>query len=188
MPHNLYLHSRSFRRASTSNRLEGKREAIKFATLDSTVALMFALFINAAIPVVALPPFTEGHSVAEIQDRHKLLAPVLGVRLASTLFAWRCWLPVRIHAHARWPADRDGRLSQYPPPPWLRRLITRLIAIVPALSSRFLRESGTAQLIVSARSCSACNFPSRIPLTYSRLIGERWASFANPTWLKLIAC
>src|SRR5882672_12175554 len=88
MPHNLYLHSSIVQTRKFEQTLGGKREAVKFATLDSTVALMFALFINAAILIVAAATFhgTE-HKVAEIQDAHKLLSPVLGVTMASTFFA-----------------------------------------------------------------------------------------------------
>jgi manganese transport protein len=88
MPHNLYLHSSIVQTRKYEPTPEGKREAIKFATIDSTVALMFALFINAAILIVSAATFHgTTHEVAEIQDAHKLLSPVLGVSIASTLFA-----------------------------------------------------------------------------------------------------
>src|SRR4026209_94149 len=89
MPHNLYLHSSIVQTRKYEQSTAGKAEAVKFATLDSTVALMFALFINAAILIVSAATFyTRGqHDVAEIQDAYKLLSPTLGVGLASTLFA-----------------------------------------------------------------------------------------------------
>jgi len=97
MPHNLYLHSSIVQTRNYERTPEGKREAIKFATIDSTVALMFALFINAAILIVAAATFhTSGNTeVAEIGDAYQLLSPLLGVSVASTLFAVRCSLPVR---------------------------------------------------------------------------------------------
>src|SRR4051794_29453325 len=90
MPHNLYLHSSIVQTRKYEQNVAGKREAIRFATLDSTLALMFALFINAAILIVAAATFhSRGqHNVAEIQDAYKLLTPMLGVSAASTLFAF----------------------------------------------------------------------------------------------------
>src|SRR5437762_8327090 len=89
MPHNLYLHSSIVQTRKYEQNAEGKAEAIKFATLDSTVALMFALFINAAILIVSAATFhTRGqHEVAEIQDAYQLLSPTLGIAGASILFA-----------------------------------------------------------------------------------------------------
>src|SRR5499425_1052462 len=87
MPHNLYLHSSIVQTRKYEQTPEGKREAIKYATIDSSTALMFALFINAAILIVSASSFHGGHKVEAIQDAHKLLAPVLGTTLASTLFA-----------------------------------------------------------------------------------------------------
>src|SRR6202045_4506932 len=115
----------------------GKREAIKFATIDSTVALMFALFINAAILIVAAATFyTRGRNdVAEIQDAYKLLTPLLGVTGASTLFALallasgqNSTLTGTLAGQIVMEGFLNIRLR-----PWLRRLITRLIAIIPAV-------------------------------------------------------
>jgi len=89
MPHNLYLHSSIVQTRKYEQNSEGKAEAIKFATLDSTIALMFALFINAAILIVSAATFhnTGQHGVAEIQDAYKLLSPTLTVPIASVVFA-----------------------------------------------------------------------------------------------------
>src|SRR5205814_6399337 len=88
MPHNLYLHSSIVQTRKYEQNPAGKAEAIKFATLDSTIALMFALFINAAILIVAAASFhNTGQKVEEIQEAYKLLSPVLGVTFASGLFA-----------------------------------------------------------------------------------------------------
>src|SRR5207237_3731105 len=90
MPHNLYLHSSIVQTRNYEQTSAGKAEAIKFATIDSSVALMFALFINAAILIVAAATFhTRGqHGVAEIQDVYKLLSPMLGIPISSSLFAF----------------------------------------------------------------------------------------------------
>ncbi len=109
MPHNLYLHSSIVQTRKYEQTAEGKREAIKFATLDSTVALMFALFINAAILIVSAATFhsTRQHNVAEIQDAYKLLSPTLGVTARAACLPWRCWRPART---PRSPARSPDRL------------------------------------------------------------------------------
>src|SRR5207249_2280399 len=132
---------------------EGKGEAIKFATLDSTTALMFALFINAAILVVAAATFhTRGeHNVAEIQDAYKLLSPMLGVPVASALFAiallasgQNSTLTGTLAGQIVMEGFLNIRLR-----PWLRRLITRLIAIVPAVfTAALFGTSGTPNLLI----------------------------------------
>ncbi len=98
MPHNLYLHSSIVQTRKFEQTPEGRREAIKFATIDSTVALMFALFINAAILIVAAAAFHwSGHQdVAEIQDAYKLLRPLLGVGARAYCLRSRCSLPDKI--------------------------------------------------------------------------------------------
>ena len=116
MPHNLYLHSSIVQTRKYRDTLESKREAIRFATIDSSFALMFALFINAAILIMAAATFhgTGYENVADISDAYKLLSPLLGTTMASTLFAVAllCSGPERdAHRHARRP-DRDGRLHQ----------------------------------------------------------------------------
>ena len=115
MPHNLYLHSSIVQTRKYERTAPGKAEAIKFATIDSTVALMFALFINGAILVVSAATFYgKGQEVAEIQDAYKLLSPMLGVPVASTLFALALLASGQnstLDRHAR-RADRHGRLPQ----------------------------------------------------------------------------
>src|ERR1043166_3412607 len=153
MPHNLYLHSSIVQTRRYELNAAGKREAIKFATIDSTVALMFALFINDAILIVAAATFyTRGHNdVAEIQDAYKLLTPLLGVTGASTLFALallasgqNSTLTGTLAGQIVMEGFLNIRLR-----PWLRRLITRLIAIVPAvLVTMIYGESGTAHLLI----------------------------------------
>ena len=153
MPHNLYLHSSIVQTRRYELNSAGKRDAIKFATIDSTVALMFALFINAAILIVAAATFyTRGRSdVAEIQDAYKLLTPLLGVTGASTLFALallasgqNSTLTGTLAGQIVMEGFLNLRLR-----PWLRRLITRGIAIVPAIFVTVISgEKGTTNLLV----------------------------------------
>jgi manganese transport protein len=153
MPHNLYLHSSIVQTRRYELSASGKREAIKFATIDSTVALMVALFINAAILIVAAATFyTHGRNdVAEIQDAYKLLTPLLGVTGASTLFALallasgqNSTLTGTLAGQIVMEGFLNIRLR-----PWLRRLITRLIAIIPAVVVTIISgEKGTTNLLV----------------------------------------
>ncbi|HEY1482886.1 MAG TPA: Nramp family divalent metal transporter [Candidatus Acidoferrum sp.] len=137
MPHNLYLHSSIVQTRAFGQSSKGRREAIRYAIIDSTVALFFALFINAAILVLGAAAFhTRGlHEVAEIGDAYKLLSPILGASLASTLFACallasgqNSTLTGTLAGQIVMEGFLDIRLK-----PWLRRLITRSIAIIPAI-------------------------------------------------------
>jgi manganese transport protein len=153
MPHNLYLHSSIVQTRRYELNAAGKREAIKFATIDSTLALMFALFINAAILIVSAATFyTRGRNdVAEIQDAYKLLSPLLGVTGASTLFALallasgqNSTLTGTLAGQIVMEGFLNIRLR-----PWLRRLITRGIAIIPAIIVTVISgEKGTTNLLV----------------------------------------
>lgn len=153
MPHNLYLHSSIVQTRKYAENAEGKREAVRFAFIDSTIALTFALFINAAILIVAAATFhTSGNTqVAEIQDAHKLLTPLLGVTGASAVFALallasgqNSTLTGTLAGQIVMEGFLELRIR-----PWLRRLITRAIAIVPAaVVAIFYGASGTAKLLV----------------------------------------
>src|SRR5213596_1469581 len=153
MPHNLYLHSSVVQTRNYEQSSAGKSEAIKFATIDSSVALMFALFINAAILIVAAATFhSHGqHDVAEIQDAYKLLSPTLGIPIASALFAFallasgqNSTLTGTLAGQIVMEGFLNIRLR-----PWLRRLITRLIAIIPAVVVTIISgEKGTTNLLV----------------------------------------
>ncbi|HEX8280499.1 MAG TPA: Nramp family divalent metal transporter, partial [Chthoniobacterales bacterium] len=153
MPHNLYLHSSIVQTRKYELSAPGKREAIKFATIDSTLALMFALFINAAILIVSAATFyTRGRNdIAEIQDAHQLLSPMLGVTGASTLFALALLASGQNSTLTGTLAGQivmEGFLN-IRMRPWLRRLITRAIAIIPAVIVTIISgASGTAQLLV----------------------------------------
>ncbi|MCU0633381.1 MAG: Nramp family divalent metal transporter [Gemmatimonadaceae bacterium] len=153
MPHNLYLHSSVVQTRKYELTAEGKREAVRFAFIDSTIALSIALFINAAILIVAAATFhTSGNTqVAEIQDAYQLLSPLLGVAGASTVFALallasgqNSTLTGTLAGQIVMEGFLELRIR-----PWLRRLITRAIAIVPAaLVAIFYGESGVAKLLV----------------------------------------
>lgn len=153
MPHNLYLHSSIVQTRRYELSSAGKREAIKFATIDSTLALMFALFINAAILIVSAATFyTHGrNNVAELQEAYKLLSPLLGVTGASTLFALALLASGQNSTLTGTLAGQivmEGFLN-IRIRPWLRRLITRAIAIVPAIIVMIISgEQGTTNLLI----------------------------------------
>ncbi len=153
MPHNLYLHSSVVQTRKYADSASARREAIKFTTIDSTVALLFALFINAAILILAAAVFHKaGHTeVAEIQDAYYLLSPQLDIPIASTLFALallasgqNSTLTSTLAGQIVMEGFLNLRLR-----PWVRRLITRGIAIIPAIICVVLYgEDGTAQLLI----------------------------------------
>src|SRR5436190_1936604 len=193
MPHNLYLHSSVVQTRSYDETPAGRREAVKFAFIDSTVALSFALFINAAILIVAAATFHRAGQtgVAEIQDAYRLLTPLLGVTGASAVFAFALLASGQNSTLTGTLAGQivmEGFLN-IRIRPWLRRLITRLIAIVPAaLTAIFFGEHGTAQLLILSQvilslQLSFAVFPL-VRFTSDRL---KMGEFVNPTWLKLLA-
>ena len=193
MPHNLYLHSSIVQTRNFERSEEGKAEAIKFATLDSTFALMFALFINAGILIVAAAAFhTNGHTeVAEIQDAHRLLSPVLGVGVASTLFALallasgqNSTLTGTLAGQIVMEGFLNIRLA-----PWLRRLITRLIAVVPAMFViGYFGENKTTDLLVWSQVILSMQLSfAVVPLLMFTDEKLKMGRFANPAWIKLLA-
>ena len=192
MPHNLYLHSSIVQTRRYEPTPDGRREAIKFATIDSTFALMFALFINAAILVLSASAFHwSGHQdVAEIQEAYKLLSPTLGVGVASTLFALallasgqNSTLTGTLAGQIVMEGFLNIRLR-----PWLRRLITRAIAIVPAVCViGFFGESKTTELLVASQVTLSMQLGFAVwPLM--RFTGERakMGEFANRPWIKVL--
>jgi manganese transport protein len=192
MPHNLYLHSSIVQTRRYEETSEGKREAVKFAFIDSTIALSFALFINAAILIVAAATFhTSGHNdVAEIQDAYKLLTPLLGAG-ASTMFALallasgqNSTLTGTLAGQIVMEGFLNIRLR-----PWVRRLITRAIAIVPAAIVAILYgESGTAQLLVFSQVILSMQLSFAVfPLVKFTSDKVKMGQFANPVWLKTMA-
>jgi manganese transport protein len=192
MPHNLYLHSSIVQTRRYEESATGRREAVRYAFVDSTIALSLALFINAAILIVAAASFhTSGyHEVAEIQDAHKLLTPLLGAG-ASTMFALALLASGQNSTLTGTLAGQivmEGFLN-IRIRPWLRRLITRLIAIVPAVIVAIIGgESGTAKLLIFSQvilslQLSFAVFPLVIFTSDKLKMGE----FVNPTWLKVLA-
>src|ERR1700730_1462636 len=192
MPHNLYLHSSVVQTRKFEQTPEGKREAIKFATIDSTAALMFALFINAAILILAAASFHwSGHQdVADIREAYKLLSPLLGVGAASALFAIALLASGQNSTLTGTLAGQivmEGFLN-FRITPWMRRLITRLIAIVPAvLVIGIAGESKTTQLLVASQVVLSMQLGFAVwPLM--RFTGEKakLGEFANKLWLKIL--
>ena len=193
MPHNLYLHSSIVQTRKYEQNATGKREAIRFATLDSTLALMSALFINAAILIVAAASFhSHGHhEVAAIEDAYQLLSPMLGVSMASVLFALALLASGQNSTLTGTLAGQivmEGFLH-FRMRPWLRRLITRMIAIVPAVICTWLYgASGTTRLLVLSQVVLSLQLPfAVIPLVMFTSDRRKMGEFANPTWLKALA-
>jgi len=192
MPHNLYLHSSIVQTRRYEETADGKAEAVKFAFVDSTIALSLAFFVNAAILVIAAATFhTSGHSeVAEIQDAHKLLTPLLGAG-ASTAFALALLASGQNSTLTGTLAGQivmEGFLN-IRIRPWLRRLITRLIAIVPAaIVAIFYGESGTAQLLILSQVILSLQLSFAVfPLVAFTSDREKMGRFVNPGWVKLLA-
>src|SRR5438477_4014932 len=156
MPHNLYLHSSIVQTRAFERNDATKAQAIKYATIDSTMALLFAFFINAAILILAAATFygTKNANVADIGDAYKLLSPVLGVPIARTLFALA---PLASGQNSTLTGTLAGQIVMegflnIRLRPWMRRLITRLIAIVPAvIATAWFGQSGTAKLLIMSQ-------------------------------------
>ncbi len=192
MPHNLYLHSSIVQTRKFERTIPGKAEAIKFATIDSTVALMFALFINGAILVVAAATFHgKAEPVTEIQDAYKLLSPMLGVPIASTLFALALLASGQNSTLTGTLAGQivmEGFL-RIRLRPWLRRLITRLIAIIPAvIVTAIYGEQGTADLLVLSQVILSMQLPfAVVPLVLFTSNRRKMGQFVNPGWINALA-
>ncbi len=170
MPHNLYLHSSIVQTRNYERNEEGRRHAIKWATLDSTIALMLALFVNASILIVSAVAFhNSGHAdVAEIGQAFQLLAPLLGLGIASVLFAvalLASGLNSTVTATLAGQIVMEGFL-RLRLPHWARRLLTRGIAIVPVIVvTAFYGESGTAKLLILSQVILSMQLPfAVIPL------------------------
>ncbi len=192
MPHNLYLHSSIVQTRKFEPTPVGKREAIKFATIDSTVALMLALFINGAILILAAAVFHwSGHQdVAEIQDAYKLLSPMLGVGVASALFAiallasgQNSTLTGTLAGQIVMEGFINIRLR-----PWLRRLITRAIAIVPAIGViGYYGEGKTTELLIASQVVLSMQLGFAVwPLMRFTDEKAKMGEFANRLWLRVL--
>jgi manganese transport protein len=193
MPHNLYLHSSIVQTRKYLDNMESKTEAIRFATIDSSVALMSALFINAAILVMAAAVFHgSGHEhVADIGDAYQLLTPLLGTKAASILFAvallcsgQNATLTGTLAGQIVMEGFVNIRLR-----PWLRRLITRLIAIIPAVIVVLLYgERGTGQLLILSQVILSLQLSFAVfPLVMFTGDRHKMGAFASPAWVKALA-
>jgi manganese transport protein len=193
MPHNLYLHSSIVQTRKYMDTLDGKREAIRFASIDSAVALMSALFINAAILIMAAATFhgTGYESIADISDAYKLLSPLLGTTLASALFAiallcsgQNATLTGTLAGQIVMEGFVNLRIR-----PWLRRLVTRLIAIVPAIIVVVLYgERGTMPLLILSQVVLSLQLPFAVfPLVRFTSDPAKMGPFVNPRWMTALA-
>jgi manganese transport protein len=192
MPHNLYLHSSIVQTRKVERSDRGLAEAVRYATLDSTLALMCALFINAAILIVAAATFHERGlgDVAEIQEAHRLLSPVLGVAAASTLFAIALLAAGQNSTLTGTLAGQivmEGFIN-FRMRPWVRRLVTRLVAIIPAVVViGIYGEERTTDLLVASQVVLSMQLGFAVwPLL--RFTGSRakMGRFVNPTWIKVL--
>ncbi|HEY4956930.1 MAG TPA: divalent metal cation transporter, partial [Caldimonas sp.] len=193
MPHNLYLHSSIVQTRKYGDTVEDKREAIRFASIDSAVALMSALFINAAILIMAAAVFHgSGHeAVAAIGDAYKLLSPLLGTTMASVIFAiallcsgQNATLTGTLAGQIVMEGFINLRLR-----PWLRRLITRLIAIIPAIVVvAWYGERGTGPLLILSQVILSLQLPfAVVPLVMFTSDRTKMGPFVNPGWVKVLA-
>jgi manganese transport protein len=192
MPHNLYLHSSIVQTRNFEPTPVGKREAIKFASIDSATALMLALFVNAAILILAAAAFHwSGHSdVAQIQDAYKLLSPILGVGVASVIFAFallasgqNSTLTGTLAGQIVMEGFLHIRLT-----PWLRRLITRGLAVVPAVGIMgYYGESRATDLLVASQVVLSMQLGFAVwPLMRFTSDKAKMGEFANRPWLKIV--
>jgi manganese transport protein len=193
MPHNLYLHSSIVQTRNFSRTPKGKSEAIRFSTIDSTFALTIALFVNAAILIVSAAAFyTHGYTeVAEIQDAHKLLTPLLGVTGASTVFALALLASGQNSTLTGTLAGQivmEGFLN-IRMRPWLRRLVTRAIAIIPAvIVTAFYGESGSAKLLIFSQVILSFQLSFAVfPLVMFTSDKLKMGEFVNPAWIKVLS-
>ena len=191
MPHNLYLHSSIVQSRSYPRTIPGKREAIRFAGMDSAIALMMALLVNAAILIVAAAVFhKQGHyEVAEIGDAYKLLTPLLGFTGASTMFALALLASGQnstITGTLAGQVVMEGFL-EIKLPGWLRRLVTRFLAIIPAvIVTAIYGSTGTAKLLVLSQVILSMQLSFAVfPLVAFTSDKARMGPFVNRLWLKV---
>ena len=193
MPHNLYLHSGIVQTRAYGESIPEKREALRFATWDSTAALMFALLINASILILAAATFhARGQTtVAQIGEAHSMLAPLVGSLLAPKLFAIAllcCGLNSTVTATMAGQIVMEGFLD-IRLPAWARRLITRIVAIIPAAAvTLYYGAEGTGMLLILSQVILAFQLPFAIvPLVMFTRDKEKMESFVAPRWLTFVA-
>jgi len=188
MPHNLYLHTAVVQSRAVEDTLPRKQEAIRFATIDSTVALCLALMVNSAILITAAAVFHAGGrtEVAEIQEAYELLAPMVGTAMAATLFALAllaCGLNATVTATLAGQVVMEGFLGLRLPPV-IRRLVTRLVAIIPAVFVTWAYgASGTAQLLILSQVILCLQLPfAVVPLMLFASDRGRLGALTAPRW------
>ena len=193
MPHNLYLHSSIVQTRKYTDTDESRREAISFASLDSTIALMSALFINSAILIMAAAVFHgSGHEdVADITDAYQLLSPLLGTGVASVLFAVALLLSGQNATLTGTLAGQivmEGFLNLRIRP-WLRRLVTRLVAIIPAIIVTVLYgERGTGALLILSQVILSLQLPFAVfPLVMFTSDRRKMGPHVAPPWMVWLA-
>jgi manganese transport protein len=190
MPHNLYLHSSIVQTRAIKDTDEDKAKAIKYATWDSTLSLGLAFFINAGILILAASAFHGNNlqHVADIRDAYQLLDPVLGSKLASILFAvallasgQNATLTGTLAGQIVMEGFLDLRIT-----PWLRRLITRLIAIIPAFFITWIYgESKIGELLVFSQVILSMQLSfAVIPLVLFTGDKQKMGKFANSALLQ----
>lgn len=192
MPHNLYLHSSIVQTRQYKRTNEGRKEAIKFSVIDSTFSLTVAFLINSAILILGAAAFHgKGVDVSEIEDAYKLLSPTVGVGIASTLFAVALLASGQNSTITGTLAGQivmEGfihlRIS-----PWLRRIITRLIAVVPAFIVTWIAGShGTADLLLWSQVVLSLQLPfAVVPLVLFTSSKKKMGQFSNSNWVKTLA-
>jgi manganese transport protein len=193
MPHNLYLHSGIVQTRAFGESLPEKREALRFATWDSTIALMFALTVNASILILAAATFhkTGQTEVSELGRAHELLAPLLGASIAPTLFAIAllcCGLNSTVTATMAGQIVMEGFID-IRLPAWLRRLVTRLVAIIPAVVVTLIYGEGqTAKLLIWSQVVLSFQLPfAVVPLVMFTASRAKMGDLVAPLWLTTAA-
>jgi manganese transport protein len=193
MPHNLYLHSSIVQTRAVADTLPAKREAIKFATIDSTIALMLALLVNASILILAAATFHKaGHTgVADLEEAQHLLAPLLGSAGAATLFGVAllcCGLNSTVTATLSGQIVMEGFINVRLPA-WARRLATRGLAIIPASIGIVLYgESGTGALLIMSQVVLSMQLPFAIvPLVMFTADKRKMGELVAPRWVSALA-
>lgn len=193
MPHNLYLHSGIVQTRSYGHTVPEKKEALTFATLDSTVALCFALLINASILILAAAAFNANGKtdVVELGEAHSLLSPLLGLAIAPTLFGIAllcCGLNSTVTATLAGQIVMEGFLK-IRLKPWVRRLITRAIAIVPAaFVTIWYGDQGTAELLILTQVVLSLQLSFAVfPLVMFTASKAKMGELVAPKWLSAVA-
>jgi manganese transport protein len=193
MPHNLYLHSGIVQTRDYGHTLPEKREALTFATIDLTIALCFALLINAAILILAAAAFNaHGKTdIVELGEAHSLLAPLLGLAIAPTLFGIAllcCGINSTVTATLAGQIVMEGFLKMKLKP-WMRRLITRGIAIIPAaFVTIWYGDKGTAQLLILTQVVLSLQLSFAVfPLVIFTASKAKMGELVSPRWLSGIA-